>query len=270
MKGQERKVGDALVRMVPQAGGFAGVVILKDKVQARLDGAEADQLWQQLLAEAAKLNPHFFGFEGARARFLRLMPRGFADPSYIAEERAYKLRAKAKLDAALPLDAASTWSGDGEGALAAFRATNLLSPFESTRMQEALRSPAAAPFIRGAAAFARGDTDGGLRDMAHALKPFNIAKWTAVTYLPFLWRPDAHMVLKPEVTRDFAARVGHGFDAAYAPELKPSIYRALIDLIETTEREMADLHPADRIDLQSFIWVVGKYTAEDEAALRRS
>ena len=89
-----------------------------------------------------------------------------------------------------------------------------------------------------------------------------------MTYLPFLWRPDAHMFLKPEVTRDFAARVGDRFDTAYSPELKPSVYRALIDLVETTEREVADLHPADRIDIQSFIWVAGKYTAEDEEALK--
>jgi len=80
LKRDERKVGEALVRVVPQRNGFAGVVILKDKVCVKLDGADAGQLWQQLLAEAAKLNPNFFGFDGARARFLRMMPQGFPDP----------------------------------------------------------------------------------------------------------------------------------------------------------------------------------------------
>jgi len=39
------------------------------------------------------------------------------------------------------------------------------------------------------------------------LKPKDAAKWTVVTYLPFLWRPDTHMLLKPMVTTDFAERV---------------------------------------------------------------
>ena len=45
------------------------------------------------------------------------------------------------------------------------------------------------------------------------------------------------MFLKPEVTRDFATRVGHRFADLYTPELKPAVYRALIDLVETAERE---------------------------------
>lgn len=268
MKSVERKVGKALVRVLPQKAGFAGVVIFDGKVAARRESGDVDELWHELLGDAAKLDPSYFGFDGARIRFRRMMAEGFADKRYLEWERSYKLRAKAKLEAALPLEAARDWSGDGEGALAAYRATNLLSPFESTRMQAALRSPAAAPFIRGAAMFADGETDRGLREMEQALKPFDVAKWTALTYLPFLWRPDTHMFLKPEVTRDFATRVGHGFADAYSPELKSSVYRSLIDLVEQTERETMDLAPVDRIDIQSFIWIVGKYTDEDEAQLK--
>jgi hypothetical protein len=36
-------------------------------------------------------------------------------------------------------------------------------------------------------------------------------------YLPFLWRPEGEMFLKPEVTRDFAARVGRRFHLDYGP-----------------------------------------------------
>jgi hypothetical protein len=35
--------------------------------------------------------------------------------------------------------------------------------------------------------------------------------------------------------------------------------RGLLDLVSETEQELADLYPRDRIDVQSFIWVVGGY-----------
>jgi hypothetical protein len=64
--------------------------------------------------------------------------------------------------------------------------------------------------------------------MQQALKLHAIAKWIAVTYLPLLWRPDAHMFLKPKVTTDFASRVGHRLANDYAPQLdahEPSQFR---------------------------------------------
>ncbi|MHC2104429.1 hypothetical protein [Methylobacterium sp. CM6246] len=265
---REARSGEAWLRLLQTKAGFTGVVFVEDKLRATVEGDTADDVWRRLHDEAAKLSPSYFGFSGAQARFLRMMPKGFADPVYLAEERAYKLRAKERLDAALPLDAALTWTGGGEAALAAFRATNLLSPFENTRIGEALRSTAAAPFIRGAAAFADGAVEDGILAMQEALKPFAIAKWTALTYLPFLWRPDTQMFLKPEVTREFAERVGHPFARAYAPDLHPDVYHALRDLTATTQADIADLQPADMIDVQSFIWVVGRYTAADEAEAR--
>jgi hypothetical protein len=96
------------------------------------------------------------------------------------------------------------------------------------------------------------------------LKPYDAGKWTIVTYLPFLWNPKTHMFLKPEVTKDFAARVGHRFANDYEPRLKLKVYESLLDLARTTEVELADLEPADRIDIQSLIWVVGDYKNETE------
>lgn len=103
--------------------------------------------------------------------------------------------------------------------------------------------------------------------MEQALKPHGIAKWTAVTYLPFLWKPAAHMFLKPEVTKNFASRVGHRFAHDYIPQLKPDVYGSLLDLAAETEKEIAALEPRDRIDIQSFIWVVGEYDIEAEAGV---
>ena len=60
--------------------------------------------------------------------------------------------------------------------------------------------------------------------MERALKPHDSAKWTVATYLPFLWQPEKHMFLKPEVTKDFAARVGHRFATDYEARLDFSVY----------------------------------------------
>ncbi len=185
------RVGRAELRLVQTGKGFAGVAIVDGQRRGLVKGDAADDVWRRLHDAAAKLDPSFFGFDGAAARFLRAMPGGFASDLYVAQERAYKLAAKAKLDAILSLEDALGWTGDGEGALRAFRGTNLLSPFESTRVQNVLRSPAAPAFIQGAARFASGDVAGALRDLAPVLKSFDAAKCTVITYRPLLWRPDA-------------------------------------------------------------------------------
>ena len=71
------------------------------------------------------------------------------------------------------------------------------------------------------------------------------------------------MFLKPEATQDFAVRVGHHFASAYESALDFDVYRSLLDLAEWTEKEISDLKPSDRIDVQSFFWVVGAYTEGD-------
>ena len=230
-----------------------------------LKGDSADDVWRRLHDEAAKADPRYFGFDGARARFLQFFPNGFQSDGYTGEERDYKVAAKQKLDATVPLGQATTGSGFGEAVLAVFRATNLLSPFEKTRLQDVLRGPAADPFIRAAARFTLGGGRQALVDMEHALKPHDSAKWTVATYLPFLWRPEEHMFLKPEVTKDFAARVGHPFASDYEPRLDIAVYDSLLDLVMKTEAELAELEPRDRIDVQSFIWVIGDYKDGKEA-----
>jgi hypothetical protein len=137
-------------------------------------------------------------------------------------------------------------SGFGKDILAVFGATNLLSPFEKTWVRDALRGKSADLFIRAAARFATEVSKSALLDMERALKPHGAAKWTVVTYLPFLWRPQTHMFLKPEVTKDFAARVGHSFASEYEARLNIDVYVSLLDLVTETEEELAELKPSDR------------------------
>jgi len=261
---REQSLGKLTLRLLEANGVFSGIILGGPKGRiGPISGDTHDAVWRRLHEEAGKADRSYFGFDGARARFLRFYPQGFADPGYAADERDYKLAAKHKLDTTVPLAEAATGAGFGEAILAVFRATNLLSPFEKTRLQGVLRGKSADAFVRAAAHFTQGAGTPALLDMERLLRPHANAKWTVVTYLPFLWRPDAHMFLKPEVTQDFATRVGHRFRFDYEAQLDIAVYDSLLDLARQTEGVLAELGPRDRIDVQSFIWVVGAY---DEVA----
>jgi hypothetical protein len=258
------KLGKLELRLVEKDKRYFGLVIGDGGRKAQIEGDNADDVWRRLHDEAAKSSARYFGFDGARNRFLHFFPNGFYSDGYASQERDYKVAAKSKLDSTVPLDRAEGGAGFGEAILAVFRATNLLSPFEKTRMQGVLRGPNAAAFVQAAARFTLGEGKPALLDMERALKPHDNAKWTVVTYLPFLWRPDQHMFLKPEVTNDFAARVGHRFALNYSAKLDMAVYDDLLDLAGKTASELSDLKPRDRIDVQSFIWVVGDYSTDAE------
>jgi hypothetical protein len=255
-------LGKVELRLAKRDCRFFGLV---DGV-IKLEGDVADEVWRQLHDEAGKSNPKFFGFDGARARFSHWFPGGFRSLAYLRDERDYKVAAKKKLDEGAPLEHAVTGSGFGEAVWSVFQ-TNLFSRFEKMRVRDALRGPMADSLIRAAARFAIGETKAALPDLERILKPYDSAKWTVVTYLPFLWRPENHMFLKPEVTQDFAARVGHRFASDYEPRLRVSVYESLLDLPSKTAAELAELQPRDRIDVQSFIWVVGAYREEPQKPL---
>jgi hypothetical protein len=261
---REATVGIATVRLLKESGMFKGVVILKNRVEAREEGEDLDEVWRRLHDEAARLNPSFYGFDGARARFLHFFPQGFNTPTYFKQERDYKVQAKERLDANVPLENALNGSGYGEAILAIFRDTNLLYPVEKSRLTEALRGRNADQFVRGAARFSLGEIKAGLAEMRLALEPHQIAKWIAMTYLPFLWRPCIHMFLKPKVTKEFASRVGHRYANDYSSTLDPAVYESLLDLAVATAQAIADLEPRDNIDVQSFIWTVGEYVESDK------
>lgn len=265
MKTRTGSVDDLSLRLVERDKAFIGVIFdAKGAKKAQIEGTDADDVWRRLHDEAAKANPRYFGFDGARERFLRFFPNGFHPKGYTDAERDYKVAAKKRLEETAPLAQAVSASGLGEAILAVFRATNLLSPFEKVRLQDMLRGPAADAFIRAAARLTLGEEKPALLDIERALKPHESAKWTVATYLPFLWRPEEHMFLKPEVTRDFAARVGHPFASDYDSRLDFGVYESLLDLASKTVVELAGLKPRDRIDVQSFIWVVGDYKEDNE------
>ena len=104
-------------------GVIKGVVIIDGAIKVQEQGDDADDVWRRLQDAASRLNPKFFSFDGARNRFLRLFPDGFNSPDYARRERDYKIKAKSRLDATVPLEIAATGSGFAKQVLSVFQTT---------------------------------------------------------------------------------------------------------------------------------------------------
>ena len=266
---QEVVVGKTTLRLLANGGEYVGIAFVGIRRGEPIRGPDAERVWDQLRRSAGEVSPAYFGYDGARARFLRMFPEGFEGEQFCRHELDYKVAASRLLAETLPLEEAACATTDHCEAVArVFGRTNLLSPFEQSRVREALRGASGPAFIGGAAALALGDVSGGLRDITAATRDYGPLSWPIATYLPFLWRPDTEMFLKPQVTRDFAERVGHPFAHPYRAQLDPEVYLSLLDLAAETEQRLAGMGVRDRIDVQSYIWVVGAYTDADAEAQR--
>ena len=258
-------LGKRKLRLVQKDGYFYGLA----DGQKCVEGPQADDVWRRLHRDAGKADPRYFGYAGARSRFLKFFPNGFHSDGFASMERDYKLAAKRKLDNTAPLAEALSGAGFGEAVLSVYHATNMLSPFEKTRVANMVRGPDADAFVQAAAEFAHHSTGTALEKLARVLKPHDCTKWTVATYLPFLWRPEVHMYLKPEATKDFATRVGHPLASLYGAQLEFDVYTSFLELADETSNELSDLAPRDRIDIQSFIWVIGNYREDGEDIFRQ-
>ena len=261
----EVRVGAHRLRILKQGNGFAGIIVGRHKEQ--VTGTTSLEVETRLRAMLAEEHPDFIGLDAARKRFLGLFPQGFADPAYIGDrtqgERHYKTKAAETLQrdvpVAGPLDAPDT----GLAALRVMQQTNLLDPFSKAKLADVLRGPRAPEFLSIARSFAMGDTDAACRELSRQFKPEGVASWVCLTYFPFLWLPDRHMFLKPAFTQAFAARIGHRFVHDYESTPNAETYLSLLHMTAETENALADLKPADNIDLHSFMWVVMDYRDSD-------
>lgn len=208
--------------------------------------------------------------ERCRRKFLRLFPEGFADATYLAWERSYKW------------DAHRSWRRD-IGAAAGFRALldadrhrrvadaavkieserPLLFSFEKMALRDAVAS------THGAEVFADGLWDwlhgGGserrrFERWAEVMgtlprRGTRVATWPTCTVFGFIARPRFHMFVKPKAMQRAAAT--YGIDLDYSPRITWSTYESMLRLCRVVHEDLADLHPRDQIDVQSFLWIVG-------------
>jgi len=256
-------IGTAKIVIVKTGEEYFGTLWKDGKQAETVSGDDLQRVKSQLHNLAGRLHPNYYGIDGAKARFLSFFPGGFEDPSYFKRERNYKLKAQASLLAAAPLAKAAAADQSLCSACRKGVVTNLLSPFEAARLNEILTSADGPSYLQSAAAFTDEPLQKHLDAMVKSIAPHGSATWPLLTYLPYLWNPDEHMFLKPDATVDFATRVGHEFARSYDSDRRLSVYESLLELANWTETRIGELRPADRIDVQSFIWVVGSYTDAD-------
>lgn len=263
---KEERVGGLILRLLQTKDEYIGI-IRGGKDIPEIHGDDPNQILAKLRAEVGKASPSYFGYDGARSRFLEMFADGFTGDSFHRKEHDYKVSASEYLLSNLPLERANlAEANDCEAAARAFAKTNLLSPFERARTREVLKGKDGAAFIQASAAVANGDLK-CFPEIERIFKPHGAPSWPAATYLPFLWRPDTQMFLKPAVTKDYADRVGDPFARSYQARLLGTVYDDLLSLAFDTREHLRDLAPKDNIDIQSFIWIIGAYGEADAEKL---
>jgi hypothetical protein len=206
---------------------------------------------------------------GCKRRFLRVFPEGFRDQTYLDWERGYKWRAHHEWQTVLNRKAYEAKLSQGKfleigsEAIRIESRTNLLFSFEKMAIRDALKSE------RGARAFAEGlyallyGPGSRQAKFSHwcevvaglPRKQSRVLTWPVATVFGFIAQPEAHIFLKPTVTRAAAKEYGFDFHYRSGPSWEP--YSSLLAFAGEIEHDLRDLRPRDLIDIQSFIWVLG-------------
>jgi hypothetical protein len=221
------------------------------------------------------LGSEWLSHADAVARFLEAFPQGFADPAYLADgtgrrERVFRWRR------AQDVYAATLGGGEGERLLAvgsigglaerALRVERLVRPLhrdaERASFEDALKDLDAA---RGyfAALFDLLAAPAPERSLFEALAAAVAimvpgaspeSGWPLVTLLPFVARPDLHMLLRPKFACEAAQRLG--LELGYEPRPNWSTYSALLKSTEVLLEQLRPLGARDHVDVDLFMHVV--------------
>lgn len=204
-----------------------------------------------------------------RRKFLRFFPGGFQDETYLAWERDYKWQAHQRWEQALnrtefeSLMQHDAWPEIAARAVQIESRTNLLFSFEKMALRDAVRTAGSARlFAQGLYDFLYHPDPQSVRfarwcDLLAALprRQTRVLTWPVATVFSFLALPSRHIFVKPKVTR-LAAR-NYGFPLEYESRPNWKTYSSLLGLARLARHDLADLHPRDMIDMQSFLWVQG-------------
>lgn len=208
----------------------------------------------------------------ARERFLHYFPAGFADPAFTGTpthgERFYKWQAHERLAEILEPERGRAQVAEGraselgrEAMRALGTAGNLLAVSEITALREGLEDePAARQYFSSLFDLVEnGPGEEAFAAHAEAAESLPVkgktsgARWPTVTIFPYLLRPDAFMLVKPDATKESAQNLA--CDIRYDPNPNWNTYSAVLDMARTWMDELSDLGPRDFIDIQSFFWV---------------
>jgi hypothetical protein len=222
----------------------------------------------------------------AIARFVEVFPKAFADPSY--GDASDKRERVPRWRRAQEVYAKTLGGGEGERLLAAGDVGALVEralgverhvrplhkDAEKASFEEALknldaaRGYFAALFELLALPAPEQSRFEALAAAVEAMLPgaSQESGWPIVTLLPFVARPDLHMLLRPR----FACEVGHrlGLELAYDPKPNWSTYSALLRSTELLLESLRPLGARDHVDVEAFMHVVTAKQARPKPQLR--
>lgn len=198
--------------------------------------------------------------------FLEEYPNGFRGEVYENAEREYKVKAQKLAQELLGQSAMEELlsAGDYEEicvrALQVVNATNLIFPNEKMALKDGLEVDGARrKFAESLFDFLYGE--GNLQErfegFSKCLEDMDAAKWTTVSYFPFLLHAENVMFVKPMVTQ-YAAELC-GFEINYKPALNWLTYKSVLTFSEYLRKELSELKPRDMIDIQSFMWCIAPH-----------
>lgn len=245
--------------------------------------AESTNAWLSGLSDFAfdgksgryGLGGAWLSHEDAVARFLETFPKGFADPRYLgdgADRSDRAMRWRRAHDAWVEtlgggqgekLLAADDVGGLAERALrvekhvrALHRDAEKVSFEDALRHVDGARGYFAALFELLAAPAPEQRRFEALAAAAAVLPPGGEREsgWAIVTLLPFVARPDLHLLLRPRAACDVAHRLG--FELAYEPRPGWSTYSALLRSAGVLLERLRPLGARDNVDVESFMHVV--------------
>ena len=206
-----------------------------------------------------------------RRKFLRIFPGGFGDSTYLDWEREYKWQTHERWNQQLGREEFRGLIRERQFAEVAARAIrieqrsrhSMIFSFEKMALRDAVKSEdGARAFAEGLYAFLHGASSSKHRferwvENVAALPrtQTRVLTWPIVTVFSSIAQPDAHMFLKPNVTRAAARR--YDFDFPYQSRPSWETYSSLLEFAEVIRHDLHDLQPRDMIDIQSFMWVQG-------------
>jgi hypothetical protein len=211
----------------------------------------------------------------AVARFREVYPEGFTDPKYVGDN-ADKRQRISRWRRAHDLYVKALGGGQGERLLAADDVGGLVEraagverhvralhrDAESASLDDALKDLDAAR-VFFAALFellaAKAPEASRFEAVATAVAAMTPdepqeSRWPIVTLLPFVARPDLHMLLRPRFARDVAHRLG--LELAYEPRPNWATYSSLLGSTEALLQKLRPLGARDHADVDSFMHVV--------------
>lgn len=195
--------------------------------------------------------------------FLSEFPGGFHGDRFNDEERGYKIEAhnlgRELLGQTQLADLVNSERYDEicKRALKVANKTNLIFPNEKMALKDGLvHIDSQEKFAKLLQSFLYGDMEVSTRfsDFAKHLENIGAAKWTTVSYFPFILRPDEFMFVKPMITQHIASLCG--YELNYKPQLNWLTYQSVLNFSQYLEEELSELKPRDMIDVQSFMWCI--------------